>query len=118
MLEEKVFGALTSDSPPLRAYPDVGPAHVILPFLVYTFVAGHQDMHLQGRSGIGMTIVSISAYASTRSSATALVERARDLLLASSDFTVNSIDDPGAERYEPETKRYRATLDFTLRYET
>lgn len=117
-LEEKVFAALTDESPSLRVYPDIAPPQVMLPFVVYTFVAGSEDVHLQGHSGIGATIVQVSVYASTRLRASEVMEEVKSLMFASTDFTVNGIDLPGADRYEPDTKRYRSTVDFSLRYET
>jgi hypothetical protein len=41
----------------------------------------------------------------------------QSLMLASTVFVVVAIDISGAERYEPDTKRYRASKEFTIRFD-
>jgi hypothetical protein len=113
-LAEDVFSALTSGSPPMRAYPDELPQQVQLPALVYFVVAGTDDFHLQGRSGLVIRLVQVDAYAGTRLSADASIRDAVELMVASTSFQVNAISIPPVDDFEPDTRRYRASREFTL----
>lgn len=119
-IEEKIFAALTADSPTaLRVYVDEMPQTpgVVFPLLVFSVITGSDDMHLQGDAGTRDRVVQIDAYAKTRLSADTLAKEAKRLMLASQDFTVNSIDLAPAPRFEPGRDLYRKTFDFGIRYE-
>lgn len=113
-LAEDVFSALAGGTPAMRVYPDVAPQLAHLPFLVYTLVGGTDDFHLGGKSGLTMRLVQVDAWASTRLSADQMMSEATLLMVASGLFQVNAIDVSGADGYEAETERYRASRDFTL----
>lgn len=113
-LEEDVFAALTSGSPSLRAYPEIVPEFVQVPVVTFTMIAGTEDFALDGPTGLVRRLVQIDSWATTRSSAYALITQAQGLMLASTAFAVNAISESGAPRYEPETRRYRESREFTL----
>lgn len=114
-LREDIFAALTSGTPNiLRVYPDALPQKAILPAVTFFTVAGKNDFHLQGQSGLVTRIVQIDAWAGTALSADNIMATVEELMVASSDFQVNAIDVSGADPYEQETERYRASREFTL----
>lgn len=118
-IEEKIFSALTAGSPaPLRAYPDIMPQYPTYPLLTYIVVAGEDDIHLSGDAGTARRLVQIDAWARTRLGAAQTMATAKQMMLASADFTVGRIDVSGAPTYEPDSQLYRASLEFSVHYET
>lgn len=114
-LREDIFDALTAGSPLLRAYPEVLPqTGAVLPALTYNVVGGHDDFYLDGPSGARRRLLQVDAWAGTRLSADVLIEQAQTLLLESVAFTVNGVSETGADGYEPDTQRYRASREFVL----
>jgi hypothetical protein len=114
-LEEDVFAALTNGSPsPLRVYPEVLPQTVTLPAVTYTIVGGSYDFDLQGATGLGRIIVQIDAWSTTRSGANSTMAEAASLMLSATAFQVTVMDESGADRYEPDTKRYRESREFAV----
>lgn len=114
-LEEDVFAALTAGSPsPLRAYPEVMPQMVTLPAVTYTIVGGVHDFDLQGQTGLTRKVVQVDSWATTRSSAYAQIVEATSLMVQSTSFQVNGIAESEAARYEPDTKLYRESREFTV----
>ena len=113
-IDEDVFAALTSGSPPLRAYPEVMPQMPVLPSVTFTSIAGNDDFDLNGRTGLIKRTVQIDSWATTKSGAFAQMMEAQTLLLASGAFQVNAIQESGAPRYEPDTKLFRESREFSL----
>jgi hypothetical protein len=111
---EDVFSALTSGSPPLRAYPQLMPQTPVLPALTFALVAGDDDFDLQGPTGLIVRHFRVDAWATTESSAFAQITQAQSLMLASAAFQVNAIRESGAAGYEPDTKLFRESREFTL----
>ncbi len=114
-LEEDVFSALTAGSPsPLRAYPEIMPQEVTLPAVTFTIVAGQHDFDLQGPTGLTRKFVQVDAWSRTRSGAYSTIVEATSLMVASTAFQVSGISESGADRYEPDTKLYRESREFTV----
>jgi hypothetical protein len=118
-IEEKVFTALTAGSPaPLRAYPDLMPQYPTYPLVTYIIVAGEDDIHLNGDAGTARRLVQVDAWARTRLGAAQTMAIAKTQMLAAEDFTVGRVDISGAPTYEPDPELYRASLEFSVHYET
>lgn len=113
-LEEDVFAALTSGSPALRVYPEVIPEFVQMPVVTFTMIAGTEDFTLAGPTGLLRRLIQVDSWATTRASAYALITQAQALMVSASAFAVNAISESGAPRYEPETRRYRESREFTV----
>ena len=114
ILSELLFSVLSGGSPPARVYPEVMPQMAVLPALVFTVVAGTDDFHLEGTSGLQIRFIQVDAWASTRLSADNLIAEATTLMVASTTFQVNAIAIPPVDGYEPDTERYRASREFTV----
>lgn len=116
-IEEDFFAAATAGSPTIRLYPEVLPQEgSILPAATFTVVGGFDDMHMGGVSNTGMRLFQVDAWASSRLSADNLMDGIQTRLLAATTFVVVGVDVSGAPRYEEETKRYRASKEFTVRF--
>lgn len=114
-LREDIFSALTAGSPtPIRAYTDTLPPKVVLPALTFFVVYGHDDFHLEGRSGLIERLIQMDAWAGTRLGADALMQEALQLMLQSTAFSVTAIAETAAASYEPDTDRYRSSYELTL----
>lgn len=113
-LSEDVFAALSGGTPAARVYPEVLPQMAVLPALTFTLIAGDDDFHLGGKSGLDMRLIQVDAWATTRLGADREMSAATVLMVASAAFQVNAINVTGADGYEPETQRYRASREFTL----
>jgi hypothetical protein len=113
-LSEDVFTTLMGGTPERRVYPDVMPQRAVLPALVYTLIAGVDDFHLGGLSGLKVRLIQVDAWATTRISADRLIAEASQAMVESQLFQVNAIAVTGADMYETETERYRASLEFTI----
>ncbi len=111
---EDVFATLAGGTPAARVYPDVLPQQPILPSLVWFLVGGLDDFHLEGKSGLDIRVIQVDAWAGTRLSADSLIATATELMVASQAFQVNAISVTGADSYEMDTERYRASREFTL----
>jgi hypothetical protein len=116
-IEEDFFAAATAGSPTVRVYPEVLPqAGSILPAATFTVVGGSDDMHLAGKSNTGFRLFQVDTWASSRLGADNLMDDIQTRILAAAAFVVVGIDVSGAPRYEEETKRYRASKEFTVRF--
>jgi hypothetical protein len=116
---EMIFGALTAGSPaPLRAYPDVMPDNPVFPLVTFMIVAGEDDMHLDGDSGTARRLVQVDAWGRTRLGVEAIIATAKAQMLAASNFTVARVDVSGAPRFEPDSRLYRESLEFSIHFET
>lgn len=116
-LSEYIFAALTAGSPtPLRVYPDVLPPNVVLPAVTYTVVAGHDDFHLLGRSGLERVLVRVDVWSTIkRVSEETMQEQIVPLMLASTAFQINGISRTAADGdFETDTERYRASREFAV----
>lgn len=117
-IEEDIFSALTAGSPsPLRAYPDIMPDLPVYPLITYVIVGGEDDVHLNGSAGTARRLVQVDSWARTRLGAAQQMATAKSMMLASSRFTVGSISVSGAPTFEPDTKLYRASQEFSIHYE-
>lgn len=115
-IEEDFFAAATAGSPSVRLYPEVMPQQPVLPAATFTVIAGRDDMHIAGKSNTGERIFQVDTWASSRLSADSLMDDIQSRLLAATAFGVVAIDMSGAPRYEEETRRYRASKEFTVRF--
>jgi uncharacterized protein DUF3168 len=123
-ISEDIFAALTATSPAIRVYVDVMPPQVVLPALVYSIIAGEDDVDLRGRSGSARYFVELDAWATTRLGADELMAEAETRMWAATTFQVGSsnisggtyIGGAGVEQFEAETGRYRASKEFSIRF--
>lgn len=116
-LAEDVFAALTTGSPlPLRVYPDVLPSNVVLPAITYLTVAGTDDFHLLGRSGLERLLIRIEVWSTIKLTAEEVMEQQIvPMMLAASTFTVNGIERTAVDgEFEEDTERYRASREFIV----
>lgn len=110
-----VFAALTSGSPPLRAYPNELPAEgVVFPSVVWLLVAGSDDFNLRGRSQINQRHVQVDAWSMTQSGAASAMNDCVALMARSTDFSLTAINETGLKGRELDTKRYRESKEFTV----
>ena len=116
-IEEDFYAAMTAGSPTIRAYPEVLPELPTLPAATYTMVGGYDDMNMLGVENTGLRVVEVDAWASTRLGADSLMGDIQSRLLAATTFVVVDIQVSAAPRYEPETKRYRASKEFSIRFD-
>jgi len=116
-IEEDFYAAMTSGSPSIRAYPEALPQKATLPAATYTMVGGYDDMNMTGIENTGSRVVQVDAWASSRLSADNLMGDIQTRLLAATTFVVVDIQISGAPRYESETDRYRASKEFTIRFD-
>lgn len=113
-LRNDVYAALRSNSPVPRVYPDQAPQGAGYPLLTYSFVAGHDEVHLDGYSANGRRVVQVDAWASDPDVADSMIADAKASLGASTAFTVNGVTENGATGFDNEAKMYRASRDFVL----
>lgn len=113
-LRADIFTALTSGSPAARVYPDVLPQQVNMPAVTFFTVAGDNDFHLLGQSGLIRRIIQVDVWSTVAMAADALMADLEALMIASTDFQVNGIAASGADGYEAETQRYRVSREFTI----
>lgn len=99
---------------PMRVYPSVLPQKVTLPAATYFTIAGTDEMHLQGHAGLVRKVIQIDCWAGTRLAADELMEEVQSFMLAATAFSVNGISESGAEGYEADTQRYRASKEFII----
>jgi hypothetical protein len=115
---EVVFQALSSGSDGLRAFqnklPRKGDANYILPMLVITLVAGHDEMQLRGDGGLQRRLIQLDAWATTRKGADDLAELARTRMLAATTFKVAAIDVSGADGYDEDANLFRASFEYGI----
>ena len=115
-IEEDFFAAATAGSPTIRMYPEVMPQQPVLPAATFTVISGRDDMHIAGKSNTGERIFQVDAWASSRLGADTLMDDVQSRLLQATAFTIVAIDMSGAPRYEEETRRYRASKEFMVRF--
>lgn len=116
-LSEDIFAALTSGSPiPLRVFPDVLPENVVLPAVTYMVIAGRDDFHLQGRSGLERVLVRVDVWSKVKLVTEQVMnDQIVPLMLAATTFQVNGMNRTLADGdFEEETERYRSSREFAI----
>jgi len=102
-----------------RVYTEVLPQSPTVPALVFTEVAGDEDVALDGPTGTRSRRVQVDAWAATRAEATSLGLAARATLSghtgAAAGFEVEGVF-LLAERwnYDSETRLYRTSQDYEI----
>lgn len=102
-----------------RVFTEVLPQAPTVPAVVFTEVAGDEDVALDGPTGVGSRRVQIDAWAKTRAEATALAVAVRTALAghsgAAAGFEVHGVF-LLTERwdFEPETSLYRTSQDYEV----
>jgi hypothetical protein len=117
---ERIFAALSAaatSSDGLRAYPNEFPQLATFPLIVYTIVGGEDDVHLGGASDSAHRLIQLDAWGRTAIGVEELMSVARYKMLAASTFSVGAINVSGAASYEPDTKLFRASREFSIHLE-
>lgn len=96
-----------------RVYPLVAPDGAAMPYLVYQRVANTVANVLAGNGSppIDNSRIQIDVWAASYASAQATARTAKDLLLA---WSVQNVLVQELDQYEPQTKRYRVILDYSV----
>lgn len=109
-----VHAELISGTTGLRAHKSVLPRERTLPAIVITPIAGSDEIHLRGDSGLTRQVVQLDAWASLESGAESYMEQAKQKMLNASTFQVANISVSGADTYDEEANLYRASREFTI----
>lgn len=112
-LRSDIYSALVNGGS-LTAYPDAAPEGVTYPVVVFQFVAGHDEVYLDGYAGLVNRLVQIDAYADDPDTADALIETVKTRLAAASAFRVAAVNVSGADPFDDDAKMYRASREFSL----
>jgi Protein of unknown function (DUF3168) len=118
IIQEAVFSALTAGAVPLRVYPDMMPQYPVYPLVTYIVVGGEDDVHMNGSAGVARRLVQVDSWGRTRLGVEQQAQSVKALMLSSLAFSVGAIDVSSAPTYEPDTQLYRASLEFSVHYET
>ena len=111
-LEQDLYSALSgspSTDANARIYPDVAPQGAALPFIVYSRISTQPQNSLTRHALLDLVTMQVDCYASTKAGAMTLARQARLLLQGELSARMQSEQDD----YEPDTKVYRHTMDFT-----
>lgn len=105
-----------------RAYHDVAPTKVIIPYVTFQRISTPRIRDLQGLSGLAHPRFQIDAWAVSRASAKAIIDAVRAAFDGhsgtASGVTVKAVSsqDEGAE-IDPESGLYRARYDVMIWHE-
>lgn len=116
-LRNAIYNALTGVSPAIDVWPDQAPQDAGLPRFVFLFVAGTDEVLLDGYGSTARRVIQVDAWANDPDVADAMIEDAKAALGASSAFDVGSVSENGATGYDEDGKLYRASRDFSLLYQ-
>ena len=97
-----------------RVYPEIAPTDAASPRITWTLISGGAGWTLSGWDGSTDAQIQIDAWALSKREAILLAEQAFDLMSASGpDFCVSEAmrlpDD-----YEPDTRLFRVSWEYTL----
>lgn len=97
-----------------RVYPDVAPEGVTAPYITYQQIGGKATQYLEGalpdkKNGR----FQISVWATTRTSASAIVLQIEAAIVAATAFQAEAIGAPVSDR-DTETNLYGAMQDFSI----
>lgn len=111
-LEQDLYQALTG-SPSTDAnasvFPNVAQQGAALPFIVYSRISTQPQNTLTRHALLDLVTMQIDCYATTKAGAMTLARQARLLLQGELQARMQSEQDD----YEPDTKVYRHSMDFT-----
>jgi hypothetical protein len=95
-----------------RVYPDVAPAGVSRPFVVYQSVGGVDETTFDGADTLQNSRMQVSVWATSRSEAATIIQQVRAALTAEPVLGV-PIGAP-VSVYEDDTKLYGSQQDFSI----
>jgi hypothetical protein len=114
-IRNDVYSALThGDSPNLSVFPDQADQGAAYPLLVFTFVAGHDEVYLDGYASLSRAVVQVDAWADDPDDVDALMDEASTRMKAATAFSVTAVNATAVAGFEPDTKLYRSSLEFAL----
>jgi len=110
--ELKAFAGLTA-LVGSAIYPQVIPQGAALPAVVYSMIDQARLTKLNGvTDGLADYLVTLDAWATTDKAATDISEQIRQALEAATGFS--AVHTSARDDYEPETRRYRVSVDFSI----
>jgi len=98
-----------------RVYPDVAPATVLKPYLVYQSVGGVDETTFDGADTLQNSRMQVSVWSTSRSEAATIIQQVRAALTAEPVRGV-PIGAP-VSVYEDDTKLYGSQQDFSIWYQ-
>lgn len=116
-IESDIFGTLALNSGisaivGTRVYPVIAPELTVPPFCVYTKVVTNPVNSLIGANPLTNPLFQIDIYARTHTQASSLGILLREAILAATPFSAVWRDT--RDDYEPDTKLFRVSLDFSI----
>lgn len=112
-LRNDVYSALTT-SGGLTVYPNEAPQDAVYPLVVYAFVAGHDEVYLDGYSQLVQRLVQVDCYANDPDTADSMMATVKTRLGASSAFKVGAVDLSGADPFDTDARMYRTSYEFSI----
>ncbi|VVE87561.1 DUF3168 domain-containing protein [Pandoraea bronchicola] len=98
-----------------RVYPDVAPANVAKPYIVYQAVGGADETTLDGVDTLQNSRMQVSVWSESRAVTSALIQQVR-AALAGEPVRSMPIGAP-VSVYEDDTKLYGSQQDFSIWYQ-
>lgn len=95
-----------------RIYPVIAPETVTPSFIVYTRAVTNPTNSLTGTNALNNPLFQVDAYSRTHNQARSLGILIREAILAATPFSAVWRDT--RDDYEPDTKLYRVSLDFSI----
>lgn len=112
-VEASIFSAITGLVSG-RVYPDVAPAGVARPYIVYQQVGGEAHQYLDSALPTKKNgRFQVAIWGLSRATVSALALAAEDAIVASSAFQATPIGAPVGD-YEADTMLYGARIDFSI----
>lgn len=117
MIEDDIFSTLALNTGisalvATRIYPTIAPETVTPSFIVYTRVTTNPVNSLVGTNALKNPLFQIDVYSRTHQQARSLGILIREAILAATPFSAVWRDT--RDDYEPDTKLYRVSLDFSI----
>lgn len=113
---EMMRATLAVADSPCRWYPDEVDQNIEAPYGVYTVVSGFNDRHLKGDASTRQRVIQVDVYAKDPKRADNIMEWAEAQMDAATMFGVVDVNVSGAPGRDVETRLYRTSLEFTIRY--
>lgn len=101
---------------PVRWYPDEVDQGIEPPYGVYAVISGSNDRHLKGDARTRQRVIQVDVYAKNPKLADNIMEWAEAQMEAATLFGVVDVNVSGAPGRDVETRLYRTSLEFTIRY--
>jgi hypothetical protein len=95
-----------------RCYPDVAPAGVAKPFVVYQAVGGQSTNYLSNTDNLQNARIQICVWADDRLTAVNVMQSVIDTLTPAPIFATSI--GASVSTWEPDTKLYGSRLDFSI----